>query len=75
MYQATWHGSDDEWRDLESAIRRHCTCRAGEQTPRDERCPADQMLDSQRILDHVLAMRRLRQVLIREEFSEERQAV
>ena len=75
MDQATWHGADEEWRDLDTAIQHHCTCGGGERTPRDELCPADQMRASQRILDHLLAMRRLRQVLIREEFSETRQAV
>jgi hypothetical protein len=73
MIEAQWHGTEEERRDLGEAIWRNCTCCWEERTLSGAVCSAHGMLGSQRVLDHLLAMRRLRQRLIEEEFSAARE--
>lgn len=62
------HGTSTEWYELIEAVARNCTCR--ERRSLRERCPADQLLADQRVLDKLLVARRIAPRLVQEEMTQ-----
>jgi hypothetical protein len=62
-----WQGTETESRELVAAVSANCTC--PEQATDENRCPAHQALLDQRFLNGLLFARRLRECLIREEWT------
>ncbi len=67
--QIHFNGTTQEGNDLLKAIAHNCQCTYGLMGVRTSTCPAHHMLiDSQRVLDHLLFMRRIEGRLNRQEW-------
>jgi hypothetical protein len=65
-----WAGDVDEFVSLLGCVGAHCTCRSGEYLSRGARtCPSHQLLGDQQVLDHLVFARRMRERLVRSEWS------
>ena len=60
---ASWPGTDQELRALQTAVNHHCTCKDA-----DDACPPHKMLTDQDVLNHLAFVVRLGPALERQEW-------
>jgi hypothetical protein len=66
---AVGKGTDEERRELDEVLWKHCLCSLRDRILDRHTCSVHSVLRDQRVLDHLLVMRRLRSHLTRSEFS------
>src|SRR5438477_11196311 len=69
MSNASWHGTDDEFRRLMAAVASHCTCTRDIESGAHATCGPHAMVADEHVLNHLVYVSRIREEFVSEEWA------